>query len=182
MGAYFYPRLVAVVNDHPNCNRLVNEQATSKHAVRRARRDRYSYLCAADIRLFYSVQFTEALDVLRWICLGIALRVITWPMGFIIVAKNSRLIFLYAEVAWTIVNVGHRWICVNAFGLTGAGMAFARIICISRIDDLSHRPRAQRVSLVGRKSRNWLPLCCAIAIVFPASRFCHGRSRPRLEP
>ena len=27
MGADFYPRLVAASDDHPNCNRLVNEQA-----------------------------------------------------------------------------------------------------------------------------------------------------------
>jgi PST family polysaccharide transporter len=26
--------------------------------------------------------------VLRWPCLGMALRVISWPMGFIIIAKK----------------------------------------------------------------------------------------------
>ena len=62
--------------------------------------------------------------MLRWICLGIALRVITWPIGFIIVAKNRQVIFLATEVAWTVVNVGLTWVCVKSFSVDGAGMAF----------------------------------------------------------
>ena len=53
-----------------------------------------------------------------------ALRVITWPMGFIIVAKNRQLMFFGADLAWTIVNVGLAWLCVDHFGLNGAGIAF----------------------------------------------------------
>jgi enterobacterial common antigen flippase len=76
------------------------------------------------IALFYSSAFGEAVDVLRWICLGIALRVITWPIGYIIVAKNRQMVFLGAEIAWTVVNVGLTWLCVKAYGLNGAGIAF----------------------------------------------------------
>ena len=64
------------------------------------------------------------MDILRWICLGMALRVITWPMGFIIVAKNKQAIFIGAELARTIVSVGLAFLCVKSFGLNGAGMAF----------------------------------------------------------
>jgi enterobacterial common antigen flippase len=124
MGADFYPRLVGAVTDHPRCNRLVNEQT------------RISLLLAGPgviatltfaflvITIFYSANFAGAVEVLRWFCLGIALRVITWPIGFIIVAKNQRSIFLGTEVAWTVVNVGLTWLCVGAFGLNGAGIAF----------------------------------------------------------
>jgi antigen flippase len=76
------------------------------------------------IPLFYSNRFVEAVEILRWICLGMALRVITWPMGFIIVAKNRQLIFFGADLAWTVVNVGLAWLCVGQFGLNGAGIAF----------------------------------------------------------
>ena len=76
------------------------------------------------IALFYSAKFEAAVDILRWICLGMALRVITWPMGFIIVAKNRQRIFFGAELAWTIVNISLTWIYIGSFGLNGAGMAF----------------------------------------------------------
>ena len=53
-----------------------------------------------------------------------ALRVITWPMGFIILAKNVQSLFFVTEVAWTLVHVGLAWVCVQGFGLNGAGVAF----------------------------------------------------------
>ena len=124
MGADFYPRLVAAAFDHAKCNRLVNEQA--QVSILLAGPGVVATLTFAPIvvALFYSTEFGEAVDVLRWICLGIALRVVTWPIGFIIVAKNRQLIFIGVEVAWTAVNVGLTWIFVNAFGLNGAGIAF----------------------------------------------------------
>ena len=124
MGTDFYPRLVAASDDNPQCNRLVNEQA------------RVSMLLAAPgvigtltfapfvIYLFYAANFSEAVDVLRWICLGIALRVITWPMGFIIVAKNRQVLFFAVDLAWTLANVGLTWLCLQRYGLNGAGIAF----------------------------------------------------------
>jgi PST family polysaccharide transporter len=63
------------------------------------------------IALFYSAKFGAAVEVLRWICLGTTLQVITWPMGFIIVAKGEQNIFFWAELAWTVVNVGFVDLC-----------------------------------------------------------------------
>lgn len=124
MGADFYPRLTAVAQENDLCNRLVNEQT------------HISLLLAAPgvlatlvftpfiTTLLYTTEFQAAVEVLRWLCLGVALRVITWPMGYIIVAKGEQTIFFWAEVAWTVVNVGLSWICIRAFGLNGAGIAF----------------------------------------------------------
>jgi antigen flippase len=124
MGADFYPRLVGAAEDHPQCNRLVNEQTQVSLLLAGPGVIATLTFAPLVIMLFYSPQFYEAVEVLRWICLGIALRVITWPIGFIIVAKNRQVIFLGAEVAWTAVNVGLTWVGVKSFGVDGAGMAF----------------------------------------------------------
>lgn len=124
MGADFYPRLVGAAQDHPQCNRLVNEQTQVSLLLAGPGVIATLTFAPLVILLFYSAKFYEAVEVLRWICLGIALRVITWPIGFIIVAKNRQVIFLATEVAWTVVNVGLTWICVKSFGVDGAGMAF----------------------------------------------------------
>jgi enterobacterial common antigen flippase len=124
MGADFYPRLTAVSRDHIECNRVVNEQA------------RVSLLLAGPgvlatitftpivIALFYSAKFDAAVGVMRWICLGMALRVITWPMGFILLAKGESKLFFLVDLAWTVVNVCLSWTCIHYFGLNGAGIAF----------------------------------------------------------
>ena len=124
MGADFYPRLVGAAEDHPQCNRLVNEQTQVSLLLAGPGVIATLTFAPLVILLFYSARFYEAVEVLRWICLGIALRVITWPIGFIIVAKNRQVIFLGTEVAWTVVNVGLTWLCVKSFGVDGAGMAF----------------------------------------------------------
>jgi PST family polysaccharide transporter len=124
MGTDFYPRLVSVATDNPRCNRLVNEQAQVSMLLAGPGIIATVSFAPLVIPLFYSNQFAEAVEILRWICLGMALRVVTWPMGFIIVAKNRQLIFFGADLAWTLVNIGLAWLCVGRLGLNGAGMAF----------------------------------------------------------
>ncbi len=93
MGADFYPRLVGTAEDHSQCNRLVNEQTQVSLLLAGPGVIATLTFAPLVIMLFYSPKFYEAVEVLRWICLGIALRVITWPIGFIIVAKNRQTIF-----------------------------------------------------------------------------------------
>jgi PST family polysaccharide transporter len=50
--------------------------------------------------------------------------VITWPVGFVIVARNDRVPFVLTELFWAVLNVGLTFLLVRRFGLEGAGMAF----------------------------------------------------------
>ena len=124
MGADFYPRLVGVANDNARCNRLANEQAQISLLLAGPGILGTLTFAPLVIALFYSARFAGAVEVLRWVCLGMALRVVTWPMGFIIVAKNRQAVFVSADFAWAIVNVCLAWLCVNYFGVNGAGIAF----------------------------------------------------------
>jgi antigen flippase len=124
MGADFYPRLTAVAKDDSECNRLVNEQAQISLLLAGPGVLATLTFAPVVISLFYSGRFDGAVGILRWFCLGMTLRVITWPMGFIILAKGESKFFFLTELAWTIVNVGLSWICVKSFGLNGAGIAF----------------------------------------------------------
>ncbi len=124
MGADFYPRLTANANDDVVCNRLVNEQA--RVGLLLAGPGVIATLTFAPlvIALFYSTKFAAAVPILRWICLGTVLQVISWPMGFIIVAKAKQTIFFVCELAWTLVSLALAWVCISTFGLTGTGIAF----------------------------------------------------------
>lgn len=124
MGADFYPRLTASANDHEECNRLVNEQTLVGLLLAGPGVLATLSFAPLIIAVFYSAKFGAAVAVLRWICLGVMLQVITWPMGFIVVAKGRQNLFFLSELAWTIVAVTLAWTCVNRFGLNGAGIAF----------------------------------------------------------
>ncbi len=124
MGADFYPRLTASAKHNTQCNRLVNEQALVGLLLAGPGVIATLTFAPVVIALFYTKNFGPAVGLLRWICLGATLQVITWPMGFILLAKGKSGIFFFSELAWTIVAVSLAWICVRLFGLNGAGIAF----------------------------------------------------------
>jgi PST family polysaccharide transporter len=124
MGADFFPRLTAVANNNARCNRLVNEQA--EVGLLLAGPGVLGTLTFAPlvIQVFYSDRFGPAVEILRWLCLGMMLRVITWPLSFILLAKGERNLFFWSEFASTAVYVGLMWVCLCGFGLKGTGIAF----------------------------------------------------------
>jgi enterobacterial common antigen flippase len=101
MGADFYPRLTANANNNAVCNRMVNEQA--RVGLLLAGPGAIATLTFAPIivSLFYSTDFLAAVAVLRWICLGTTLQVITFPMGFVSLAKGKSNVFFWCDFAWT---------------------------------------------------------------------------------
>ena len=124
MGADFYPRLAGSAEDNPQCNSLVNQQ--TRVSLLLAGPGVLATLTFAPlvVLLFYAAKFHGAIEVLRWICLGIALRVISWPMGFIIMAKGRQGLLIFCECAWTAVHLTLAAVFIQWFGLKGAGMAF----------------------------------------------------------
>ncbi len=124
MSADFYPRLTAVFSNHEECNRLVNEQAEVSLLL--AGPGIIATLTAAPlvIPLLYSGAFHDAVEILRWICLGATFQVITWPIGFIIVAAGRQGVFFGCELAYSMAHVGAAWVFLRAFGVNGAGVAF----------------------------------------------------------
>ncbi|MDI7860726.1 O-antigen translocase [Rhizobiaceae bacterium n13] len=124
MGTDFYPRLTAVANDDDECNRLINEQTQVSILLAGPGLLATLTLAPLVLRIFYSPEFYAATDLLRWICLGMMLRIVAWPIGFIVLAKGAEKIFFWTEVAATVVHVGLAWLLVKNFGTVGAGAAF----------------------------------------------------------
>lgn len=169
MAADFYPRLTANATNNVLCNRLVNEQA--RVGLLLAGPGVLATLTFAPLvmTLFYTAKFTAAVGVLRWICLGTMLQVITWPMGFIIVAKGRRAIFFWCELTCASVYAALAWICVSFFGLNGAGIAFFSY-CV--FHGLLHYPVVGRLSGFRWSAENYRSgLFFAILIAFVCCGF-----------
>jgi PST family polysaccharide transporter len=124
MGADFFPRLSAAASDNRECNRLVNEQAEVGLLIAGPGLLGTLSFAPLVISLFYSPQFGPAVELLRWICLGMVLRVVSWPMSYIILAKGLRDLYLGSELAINTIYVGLVWVGVQTFGLNGTGIAF----------------------------------------------------------
>ena len=125
MGSDYYPRLAAHAENDHQCNLLANEQTLVGLLLAGPGVLATITLAPVAIEAFYSVRFLAADSVLRWICLGATLQVITWPMSYILIAKGKQGLFFGTELGWGAVSLILSWICIKSFGLAGAGIAFA---------------------------------------------------------
>jgi enterobacterial common antigen flippase len=174
LGTDFYPRLVGVIHDHRASNAIVNEQAHASLLLAAPGIIATITFAPLVVHLFYSAAFSEAVELLRWICLGMALRVITWPVGYIIVAANRQWIFFAAEVAWATFNIAASWWCLRAFGLEGAGIAFMLSYIFHA---LIVYPTANRMTGFRWSTQNLRAGACFVLVV--ASTFATQRLLPQ---
>lgn len=124
MSADYYPRLTAAASDKAAVNRLVNEQ--TEIGILLAVPGLMVTLALAPwvLEAFYSTDFLGAVELMQWFVLGCLGRVITWPLGFVILALGKSRWFLLTE---TTANLVHLFLIVaglRLFGLEGVAMAF----------------------------------------------------------
>lgn len=125
MGTDFYPRLTAVTQDDGAIVQLVNEQTQVSLLLAGPGVIATITLAHLAVAVFYSGEFAEAQSLLRWLSLGMMLRVVSWPMGFVIIAKGWQKTFMAIETAAAILQVGLAALLLPLAGPDGAGMAFA---------------------------------------------------------
>ena len=77
------------------------------------------------MKIFYTAKFIEGSVLLPWFVLGVFLKVVSWPMGFILLAKGEIRWFITAESLFNICQVGLTIYLIKVEGLTGAAHAFA---------------------------------------------------------
>lgn len=124
MAADYLPALSAVASDHQEMRQLVNQQ--TEIGLLMALPGLLATLALAPwvIQLFYSAEFAQAGDLLRWFVLGCFGRVISWPMGFIFVAKGQGKIFAALQTWVNALHIALILFGLHLFGLVGAAIAF----------------------------------------------------------
>lgn len=124
MGTDYYPRLVASMSNHEAVTRLVNEQTEVALLLCAPVLLAMLGLAPWVIRLLYSAEFGPAVEILRWQLLGDILKVMSWPLGFVILASGAGKTFVLAESLGMGVFVLGALIGLPVIGVTATGVAF----------------------------------------------------------
>tara|TARA_B110000208_G_scaffold127789_1_gene155438 strand:+ start:6181 stop:7698 length:1518 start_codon:yes stop_codon:yes gene_type:complete len=124
MSADYLPALSAVASDHRKMRELANQQ--TEIGLLLALPGLLATLALAPwvIQLFYSAEFAQAGDLLRWFVLGCFGRVITWPIGFIFVAKGMGKTFAALQTGASALHIALILLGLHLFGLVGTAIAF----------------------------------------------------------
>jgi antigen flippase len=175
MGTDFYPRLTGVADDNRRCNQLVNEQA--EISILLALPGVLATLALAPwvIQIFYSSKFDKAAEILCWQVAGMFLRVNSWPMGFIVLAKGRAGAIFWTDFAAYSVYVLLGWLGLKLFGLPGAGMAFLGLYVfhwcliyaiVRRVSGFTLSPGNTRLALLGATTVA-ITLCIRLTLADP---------------
>jgi O-antigen/teichoic acid export membrane protein len=124
MGTDYYPRLTAAIHDHAAVNRLVNEQ--TEVALLLAGPVLIGMLALAPwvIELLYSSKFQEAANILSWQILGDVLKIVSWPLGYLILASGNGRAYMLVESAAISIFALLVWLLLPSLGVTATGIAF----------------------------------------------------------
>lgn len=124
MGTDYYPRLTAAIRDHDAACRMVNEQ--TEVALLLCGPILLAMLSLAPwvIHLLYSAEFGQAVEILRWQLLGDILKVMSWPLGFVLLALGAGWTFVMTESIGIGIFVLGVAVGLPLFGVTATGMAF----------------------------------------------------------
>lgn len=124
MATDYYPRLTAAIHDHAAANRLVNEQI--EVALLLAGPVFLAMLGFAPwvIELLYSSQFSDSVAVLRLQIFGDVLKIVSWPLGFIILAAGDGRTFMWTESFAMAIFVGLTSFGLPLLGIQATGVAF----------------------------------------------------------
>jgi antigen flippase len=124
MGADYFPRLVGLAGDPSAMNRLVNEQTEIGLLLAVPGLLVTLVLAPWIIQIFYTREFIPAVELLRWFVLGCLGRVISWPLGFVMLALGKSRWFFLTETMFNMLHLGLIAAALSIFGLKGVAMVF----------------------------------------------------------
>ncbi len=133
MSMDYYPRLTAVAEDREKLNALVNEQTEIGLLLAIPGLLLTISLAPWVIRIFYTAEFLPSADLLQWFALGCLGRVISWPVGFIMLAMGKGGWYAATQTLFHLVHLCMIWAGLIYVGIEGVAIAFLILYVFSTV-------------------------------------------------
>ncbi|PXV67432.1 PST family polysaccharide transporter [Dysgonomonas alginatilytica] len=124
MGSDFYPRLCAIIADNTKTKLLINEQTYIVLIVAVPMIVLLLLSSKVVLSLLYSFDFENAAAILNWQILGTFFKVLSWPLGFILLAKGKGLIYFFSETLFLLIYIGSMYCLFPFYNFDSVGMAY----------------------------------------------------------
>lgn len=123
MSVDFYPRVAAAKNGTEAL--LITERQVKEGAI-------LATPCFIGLILFshyfvqllYSNEFLEAIPLIRWMTWGVACRLVSWPLGYWLLAHATPKELFWIEGLGSVSTMAMTFALIPWTGLTGSGIAF----------------------------------------------------------
>ncbi len=124
MSADYFPRLSAVSEDKARMDKAINEQTFVVLNIITPVIVLIMVFGQQILRILYSSEFIEVEKLLNWQLLGTFLKVASWPMAFIMLAKGKGTHFVFSEISFFLVYFICVFVLFPYFGLDATGVGY----------------------------------------------------------
>lgn len=124
MGSDFYPRLCAIIQDNKKTGLLINEQTYVVLVIAVPIIILLLLSSKLVLSLLYSSEFEGAATILNWQIMGSFFKVVSWPLGFILLAKGKGLIYFISESLFLLVYLGAMYCLYPYFNFESVGISY----------------------------------------------------------
>lgn len=123
MGTDYYPRLCAVIDKADSWKVTVNRQIEVILLILGPLLAAILLTSPILVRILLSNEFLPATGYINMAAPAIILKGIVWAMGFIIIAHGNKKLFLYVQLAGSLVLLPVSFILYHYLAITGLGIA-----------------------------------------------------------
>lgn len=121
----YYPRLAAINKDNLKCREAVSQQGEIAVMILAPMLTICLVFMPFVLRVLYSDSFLAANEYISWACLGMMLRMASWVLAFLFVAKAESKLYIMNELSANLYYLVFSLIGYKVWGLSGLGIAFA---------------------------------------------------------
>ncbi len=170
MAADYYPRLCAICDDNAAISRSVNEQFRISVLISSLVVMLMVVLAGYVIRIFYSSKFLPAVPLLQWQVLGCFLKVMNWPLAYVVLGKAKGWMYLGIESLWYAIYLGAFALLWPDCGLRSAAYAYCLAHIVYTLVVYLLVRRLCQFSIAGYNVRIILIFCTLVLAVFLLSQ------------
>lgn len=124
MSTDYYPRLSGVAHDNRQSSNLINQQAEIAILIIAPILTVFLIFINYVIILLYSNKFTSINGMVHWAALGMFFKAVSFPIGYILLAKGASKTFFWSELAANSYMLLFNVMGYKYLGLDGLGVSF----------------------------------------------------------
>ena len=130
MSTDFFPKISECAKDKTKSTFLVNEQLDVALCVISPFLIILFVGAPYIVNILYTKEFVLVDDILRWQSIGDVFKVISYPLGFLLLANGNSVRFFIAVTIWNIVYIGfiYHFSAVMGIVVTGKAYLFSYVI------------------------------------------------------
>lgn len=154
MGVVFFPKVCKTIDDVVKTTKVINNQVEFGLLISLPIVLIFYLFAPIFLMVLYAENFESGEPIIRWLMLGVIIRLLGFPFGYALMAKGKSLLYVVAQVTFCASNYLLLIFAVKYYGMDGLGVNYFIAYCLYAIlmvffcyDTLGYKISSQVVKL-----------------------------------